>query len=65
MRSRTTALALMTLFTAGLLLAACDEQEQGRAVHFEKGPYIGKPDTPLSEEKLNDLRQRATNQAGF
>lgn len=56
-------LALPTLLL-GLGLAACDEAEQDRILLYEKGTYLGPSDPPLSEETENELRSRATLQAG-
>lgn len=52
------------LIAAVLGLAACDESEQGRVLRYEKGTYLGKADTPLSEEQVDELRQRARMQQG-
>lgn len=46
----------------GLSLTACRKEEQGRALQYEKGTYLGKPDEGLSEEDLMELRQRASHQ---
>lgn len=45
-----------------LILGACREEEQGRVVRFEKGTYAGPTDTPLGEETLRELQQRARYQ---
>jgi len=55
--------ALAFMFV-GLAIAACDQDEQGRVLTYEKGTYLGDADTPLSEEQVNELRQRAAQQAG-
>jgi hypothetical protein len=47
-----------------LVLAACDEAEQGRVLRYEKGTYLGQEDTPLSEQQLDELRARAQMQGG-
>lgn len=47
-----------------LALAACDESEQGRILRYEKGTYLGKADSELSEEQRDELRQRALRQSG-
>lgn len=57
------ALCLAVLF-AGSLVAACDEAEQDRILRYEKGTYLGQPDTPLSAGQVDELRQRATLQGG-
>lgn len=51
---------------AGLALAltACDESEQGRILHYEKGTYMGKPDSQLTEEQRDELRARTSLQGG-
>ncbi len=45
--------------------AACDSSEQGRPLNYNKGVYMGKPHTPLSEETLRALRARAAYQGGL
>jgi hypothetical protein len=50
------------VMASGLLLGACDEAEQGRILRYEKGKYLGEPDTPLTNEQMQKLRQRATLQ---
>ncbi len=47
-----------------LALAACDESEQGRVLHYEKGTYLGKTDSELSDEQRDELRARAMMQSG-
>ena len=51
---------------AGLVLAvaACDESEQGRILHHEKGVYLGKEDTPLSDADRKELQDRVRLQSG-
>jgi len=34
-----------------------------RVTEYEKGAYLGKPDTPVSEETLELLRQRGLSEA--
>jgi len=46
----------------GLALGGCRENEQDRVLMFEKGKYLGKPDQPLSDETIDDLRMRAQQQ---
>ena len=40
-------------------LGGCDESEQGRILRYEKGTYLGKQDTPFTDEQVQKLRQRA------
>jgi len=50
------------LVAVGLALGGCRENEQNRPLMFEKGKYLGKPDQPLSEQQINELRHRAERQ---
>ena len=43
-------------------LAACDEDEQGRILRYEKGTYLGPTDTEISEETREALRARTALQ---
>jgi hypothetical protein len=52
----------VALFAVAIGLAACEEDEQDRVLRYEPGTYLGEEDTPLSDEKVNNLRQRAANQ---
>lgn len=61
---RTTRLVAL-LLAAGLALAACREDEQGRMISFEKGVYPGSnPSEPVADETLKDLRNRAKQTQG-
>ena len=53
---------LACLVAAGASLGACREDEQGRVLLFEKGVYLGKADTPITEEARRNLRTRALRQ---
>lgn len=64
MRHKTLSLTILPVLLAGLFLASCDQAEQGRELHMEKGEYIGPMDSALSDETLNALRQRALRQTG-
>lgn len=54
----------LSLFVLGMGLAACDESEQGRVLLYDKGTYLGKKDPALSQQTEDELRSRATLQAG-
>ena len=47
---------------SALVLAACRAEEQGRVIRYQKGTYLGKPDTALSGEQLKNLRDRTRYQ---
>ena len=53
-----------SLLVVVLALPGCRESEQGRVLLFEKGSYLGKPDTAISEEARRALRQRSELQRG-
>lgn len=61
----TAALALIALLAAGAGLTACQEDEQGRVLLYDKGTYLGEPDPPLEEQRVRELRGRARQQAGL
>ncbi len=65
MRSRCALIALSAAFAASLLVAACDEAEQGRNLRYQKGAYQGPKDKPLSDEQQADLRARTRMQKGM
>ncbi len=58
MHSRRSLFALAAALAASLTLAACDDAEQGRVLRYEKGVYLGKPDTPLTQEAKENMRVR-------
>lgn len=64
MQSGISVLKVVAVTFVGLAVAACDQDEQGRVLTYEKGTYLGQPDTQLSDQQLNELRQRAARQAG-
>ncbi len=65
MRSRRALIALSAALAASLLVAACDEAEQGRNLRYDKGTYQGPKDKALSDEQQADLRARTQMQKGM
>ena len=63
-RKANSAVAAAILLCAGLTLSACDEDEQGRVLRYDKGTYLGEADKPLDQNTLDELRNRARNQEG-
>jgi len=60
---RKIAVTLGGLLAATLLLvSACREEEQDRVPWHEEGVYLGKPDSAISDDTLQDLRHRAAKQ---
>ena len=51
------------MLLAGLALAACRPEEQGRIVNFDPGVYKGEADTALEEDDQEALRNRARLQS--
>ncbi len=47
-----------------LALTACDENEQGRILRYDKGTYLGPQDTEISDETRDTLRARTSLQGG-
>jgi hypothetical protein len=63
---RTRILSVIGAVIGGVLLVgACDGGDQGRPLNYKKGVYLGKPHTPLNEQTLDKLRDRAGYQAGL
>ncbi len=54
--------AVAVLMAAGLLLSACNEEEQGRQLNFEPGVYQGNEDTQLTQDQRDALRARSKMQ---
>jgi hypothetical protein len=52
----------LALVGVALVVQGCREDEQDRPLLYDKGSYQGRPDTPLSEQQLEGLRQRSTRQ---
>ncbi len=65
MRTWKTVLTIFAIAGAAAVVAACDSGDQGRPLNYNKGVYMGKPATPLSEETLRALRARAAYQGGL
>ena len=64
MRPGNVIVVLGCLMAAGVLLGACRENEQDRVLVYQKGNYLGKPDTAVSEGALRALSARIQRQNG-
>jgi len=53
---------LFALALAALALSGCNEEEQARPIHMEKGAYKGAADTALAPQQVQALQQRSTSQ---
>jgi hypothetical protein len=49
---------------AGLALAACRAEEQGRLTRYKPGVYLGQKDAQLTKAQEEQLRERAAQQGG-
>ena len=54
---------LFSLIGLAFGLVACEEHEQNRLLHYEKGTYLGKADQQLSEDQLRQLVLRSKGQS--
>jgi hypothetical protein len=61
---KSTALFVTLIAGLGVGLSACDEAEQGRILMYEKGTYLGQPDTAIPAETQSMLKSRAAMQRG-
>ncbi len=55
---RRSTIVVCSLLVLTLALLGCREDEQGRVLLYQKGTYLGAPDTPTSEETRDALRTR-------
>ena len=55
-------ITLACLVAVGASLGACREDEQGRVLLYDKGVYLGKPDTPVSQQARRALSIRIQRQ---
>ena len=60
-RHKTWSLLLVSL-AAVALLGGCREDEQGRMLRFQKGVYLGTPDTQLQDAQVAALNKRTEGQ---
>lgn len=56
---------LAALLAAGVTLPGCQPGEQHRVLSYEKGHYLGKPDSKLSEAQRDALQQRTRKLKAF
>jgi len=55
-------LGLAATFLVVLAVQGCRQEEQNRPLFYHKGSYSGPTEPPLSEQQVEQLRQRAENQ---
>lgn len=62
MVERRSLLVGLCALVAGAALQGCRKEEQDRVLFFDKGTYLGKPDEPLTDQQIDALRRRASDQ---
>ena len=62
MRPGNVIVVLGCVVAVGVLLGACRENEQDRVLVYQKGNYLGKPDSAVSEGVLRALSARIQRQ---
>ena len=58
-------IGVLTLVALAGFLQACDENERGRILQYEKGTYLGPADDSLSLGQLRELETRTNLQAWY
>jgi len=56
---------LITILLVAAGLSACEPDEQGRILQYEKGTYLGPSDQNLPAEQLRELEIRTNMQAWY
>jgi hypothetical protein len=57
-------IAVAAFVTAGVLLAGCRAEEQGRELLYNKGTYSGPEDPALTPKQIDELNARVMMQGG-
>jgi len=58
-------IGLVTLICLSAALSACDQEEQGRILSYDKGTYLGPADQKLGAEQVRELETRTNLQAWY
>jgi hypothetical protein len=53
---------LMLFILSTFLVSSCREEEQNRVLNYNKGVYLGKQDTRLTEQQITKLRIHTSRQ---
>jgi hypothetical protein len=56
---------MLALIAIAGFLQACEEEERGRILQYEKGTYLGPSDQSLSNEQLREIEVRTNLQAWY
>jgi len=64
MKAGRVAASVGVVLVLAVALGACRAEEQGRILRYEKGQYLGKPDTNLTGDQVRTLSARTAKQRG-
>ena len=56
---------MLALLAVAGFLQACEQEERGRILQYEKGTYLGPADQNLSAEQLREIEVRTNRQAWY
>ena len=56
---------MLALIAVAGLLQACEQEERGRILQYQKGTYLGPADQSLSNEQLREIEVRTNLQAWY
>lgn len=56
---------MLALLAVAGFLQACEQEERGRILQYEKGTYLGPADQNLSAKQLREIEVRTNLQAWY
>jgi len=56
---------MLALIAIAGFLQACEQEERGRILQYQKGTYLGPADQSLSNEQLREIEVRTNLQAWY
>lgn len=56
---------MLALIAVAGFLQACEQEERGRILQYQKGTYLGPADQSLSNEQLREIEVRTNLQAWY
>ena len=59
-------ITLLILFAIStIFISSCRQEEQNRVLNYEKGVYLGKKDSKLSEKQITTLKLHTSRQRSY
>ena len=59
-------ITLLILFAIStIFISSCRQDEQNRVLNYEKGVYLGKKDSKLSEKQITTLKLHTSRQRSY